>query len=144
MEKDKIASEIRRIYDALCKEKELEREVFEVKTNVPGILQAQQARLNPQELFWGDGGEFADLLQKVADAMPTSVENLITTLIPVAGSRMGTAAKIVVKPSARYTQPAIFWSCVVAPTGRLKTPAQNVIISPLAKLEAEEFKKWKF
>ena len=76
--------------------------------------------------------------------MPTSVENLITTLIPVAGSRMGTAARIIINPNARYTQPSIFWSCVVAPTGRLKTPAQEVIISPLAKIEAEEFKKWQF
>lgn len=138
----RASSEIRRIYEALYKEKELEREVLEVKTNVPGILQAQQARLNPKELFWGDGGEFANLLQKVADAMPTSVENLITTLIPVAGSRMGTAAKITVKPSARFTQPAIFWSCVLAPTGRIKTPLQEMIISPLIKIEAEEFKKW--
>lgn len=137
------SSEVRRIYDALSREKNLERDRLEVKEQIPEIIQAQQARLDPKQLFWGDGGRFADLLQRTADAMPTSVENLITTLIPVAGSRIGTAARIIINPTARYTQPAIYWSCVVAPTGRLKTPAQEVIISPLAKLEADEFRKWK-
>lgn len=138
----RASSEIRRIYDALVKEKSLEFDRLEVKNQIPEIIQAQQARLDPKELFYGDGGNFANLLQKVADAMPTSVENFITTLIPVAGSRMGTAARIIINPRGRHTEPAIFWSCVVAPTGRLKTPTQRVIISPLAKLEADEFRKW--
>lgn len=136
-------ADVRRTYFALVRERQGMEERIEMGQQIPHLLKAQQSRLKPRELFWGDGGKFADLLAKVADAMPTSVENLITTLIPVAGSRMGSAARIVVKPGAKFTQPAIFWSCIVAPTGRLKTPAQEVILGPLTKLEAEEYKWWK-
>lgn len=139
----RATGDIRRAYEALLKERLQKDERLELGQQIPEILKAQQSRLKPKELFWGDGGRFAHLLTTVAASMPTSVENLITTLIPVAGSRIGTSARIVINPTAKYTQPAIFWSCVVAPTGRLKTPAQEVIIAPLCKLEADEFRNWK-
>ncbi|MBC1235734.1 DUF3987 domain-containing protein [Nostoc sp. 2RC] len=136
-------ADVWKLYTARVKEQEQALERKEVSHQLPNLLECQNARLNPEELFWGDGGRFAQLMAHTARAMPTSVEALITTLIPAVGSRIGTAARVVIKPSAGYTQPAIFWSCVVAPTGRLKSPAQQAIISPLNKLEAQEYKKWK-
>jgi hypothetical protein len=103
-------------------------------------LEAEQARLNVKELFWGDGGEFAQTLLDRARSMPTVAERLITTLIPVAGSRMGTAASVLIK--AGHIQPAIFWSCIVAETGQMKTPVQQVVINPLRRFESEEYKRW--
>ncbi|MFM6847162.1 MAG: DUF3987 domain-containing protein, partial [Dolichospermum sp.] len=90
-----------------------------------------------------DGGIFAHTLMGIAENMPTAVEHLITTLIAAAGSRIGTSSRIVINPSAKYAQPAIFWACIVAGTGQLKTPAQQAILSPLNRLEAEEYKAWK-
>ncbi|BAY78387.1 hypothetical protein NIES25_48610 [Nostoc linckia NIES-25] len=133
-------NDIRRIYYALLKEHQTTEERQAASKQIPKLLEAQQTRIDPFSIFWGDGGQFAHALTNVASAMPTSVENLITTLIPALGSRMGTAARIIINPNSGYNQPAIYWSCIVAPTGRLKTPAQEVILSPLMHLEAEEYK----
>jgi Protein of unknown function (DUF3987) len=80
---------------------------------------------------------FADILLKTARAMPTAPEFLFTTLLPAAASRVGTAAQIVIKPSANYKQPMVFWSAIVAQSGSMKTPAQRVIIDPLVNLEKD-------
>jgi Protein of unknown function (DUF3987) len=80
---------------------------------------------------------FADILLKTARAMPTAPEFLFTTLLPAAASRVGTAAQIVIKPSANYKQPLVFWSAIVAQSGSMKTPAQRVIIDPLVNLEKD-------
>jgi len=140
---ERSPGDVRRIYEARRKEREKNDRRTETLREIPSLLEAQKARLDPFKLFFGDGGKFADLISRTAASMPTSVENLITTLIPAVGSRIGTAGRIIIKPSARYSQPSIFWTCIVAPTGRLKTPAQQVILSALTKLEAEEFKLWK-
>ncbi len=80
---------------------------------------------------------FAQLLIDTARAMPTAPEMLFTTLLPAAASRIGTGARVVVKPSAKYTQPMVFWAAVVADSGALKTPVQRVITDPLISLEKE-------
>ncbi|MBD2358134.1 DUF3987 domain-containing protein, partial [Tolypothrix sp. FACHB-123] len=110
---------------------------------LPTLLEAQKAELSPSQLLWGDGGKLALLLEATAQAMPVSPEALLTTLFPVAGSRIGTSSQLVVDPRTAYTVTSIFWTCVVAPTGRLKTPAQKAIINPLNKLEANEYNNWK-
>ncbi len=110
---------------------------------LPTLLEAQKASLSPSQLLWGDGGKLASSLEAIANAMPVSAEALLTTLFPVAGSRIGTSSQLVVDPRTGYTVTSIFWTCVVAPTGRLKTPAQKTIINPLNKLEANEYNNWK-
>lgn len=80
---------------------------------------------------------FAQRLIDTARAMPTAPEMLFTTLLPAAASRIGTGARVVVKPSAKYTQPMVFWTAVVADSGSLKTPVQRVITDPLIALEKE-------
>ncbi|MBD2364778.1 DUF3987 domain-containing protein [Anabaena minutissima FACHB-250] len=140
---DRYPADIWKLYNARVKEQEQAENREFTKKQLPSLLDAQKARLNPYELFWGDGGKFAHILLGVAQSMPTAVEHLITTLIPAAGSRIGTSARIVVNPRGKYTQPAIFWSCIVAPTGQLKSPSQQVILSALNKLETEEYKLWK-
>lgn len=110
---------------------------------LPTLLEAQKAELSPSQLLWGDGGKLASLLEATAQAMPVSPEALLTTMFPVAGSRIGTSSQLVIDPRTGYTVTSIFWTCVVAPTGRLKTPAQKAIINPLNKLEANEYNNWK-
>lgn len=80
---------------------------------------------------------FAKILIDTAEAMPTAPEFLLTTLLPAAASRIGTAAQVVIKPSAKYTQPMIFWTAIVAQSGSLKTPAQRIILDPLVALEKD-------
>jgi hypothetical protein len=80
---------------------------------------------------------FADILTQTARAMPTAPEFLFTTLLPAAASRIGSAAQVVIKPSAKYTQPMVFWTADVSGSGTLKTPAQRIILDPLIALEKE-------
>jgi hypothetical protein len=135
--------DIWKLYNARVKEQEQLEDRKQTTKQLPTLLDAQKSRLDPYELFWSDGGDFATTLMGIAENMPTAVEHLITTLIPAAGSRIGTSSKIVINPSVKYTQPAIFWTCIVAGTGQLKSPTQQAILSPLNKLEAEEYKRWK-
>lgn len=85
---------------------------------------------------------FAEILTKTANAMPTTPEFLFTTLLPAAASRIGTAAQVVIKPSAKYTQPMVIWSAIVAQSGSMKTPAQRIILDPLTTLEKEAHKRY--
>jgi hypothetical protein len=140
---DRYAADVWKLYNARIKEQEQLEDRKRTTKQLPTLLDAQKARLEPRELFWSDGGIFARTLMGMAENMPTAVEHLITTLIAAAGSRIGTSSRIIISPSAKYTQPAIFWTCIVAGTGQLKTPAQQAILSPLNRLEAEEYKAWK-
>ncbi len=142
-QRDRYPADIWKLYSARVKEQEQLEDRQQITKQLPTLLDAQKARLNPSELFWSDGGGFAHALMGMAENMPTAVEHLITTLIAAAGSRIGTSSRIIISPAAKYAQPAIFWTCVVAGTGQLKTPAQQAILSPLNRLEAEEYKAWK-
>jgi|694.fasta_scaffold22879_11 hypothetical protein len=140
---DRYPADIWKLYNARVKEQEQLEDRKQTTKQLPTLLDAQKARLDPYELFWSDGGIFAHTLMGMAENMPTAVEHLITTLIPAAGSRIGTSSRIIVKADGKYKQPAIFWSCIVAGTGQLKTPAQQAILSPLHTLEGEEYRAWK-
>ena len=59
------------------------------------------------------------------------------TVSYAAASRIGSAAQVVIKPSAKYTQPMVFWTADVSGSGTLKTPAQRIILDPLIALEKE-------
>ncbi len=82
---------------------------------------------------------FADILVNTAKAMPTAPEFLFTTLLSAAASRVGTSAQVIIKPSAKYSQPMVFWSAIVANSGSMKTPAQRIILDPLVELEKQAY-----
>ncbi len=86
---------------------------------------------------------FAKILLDTAKAMPTAPEFLFTTLLPAAASRVGTNAQIIIKPSAKYSQPMLFWTAIVANSGAMKTPAQKIILDPLVAMEQEAFERYK-
>ncbi|MDF5723001.1 MAG: DUF3987 domain-containing protein [Rhizonema sp. PD37] len=86
--------------------------------------------------------QFAQILIDTANAMPTAPEFLFTTLLGAAASRVGSAARVIVKPSAKYAQPLVMWTSIVAESGSMKTPAQQVIIEPLVQLEAEAYDRY--
>jgi hypothetical protein len=128
-----------------AKEKEHEQAVQRAEAiaqGLPALSEVRSQRLTLRDFLWGDQGVLANQLLEVAKAMPTTPEFLLTTLIAVAGSRIGAGTKVVIKASAQYTQPAIYRTMIVAPTGFKKTPTQSVIIEPLKVLESEEHQKW--
>ncbi|MBD2453224.1 DUF3987 domain-containing protein [Nostoc sp. FACHB-87] len=139
----RTSNEIWRLYKTRDEEETeiLDREV--ATKQLPTLLEAQRASLSPDHLLWGDGGKLAYLLKTTAESMPVAVEALLTTLFPVAGSRIGTSSRLIVNARTNYTVTPIFWSCVVSKTGTLKSPAQKVVVNPLDKLEAQEYHNWK-
>ncbi|HEY9795376.1 MAG TPA: CHC2 zinc finger domain-containing protein, partial [Leptolyngbyaceae cyanobacterium] len=133
-------TELRKLYQERKAEDEQSEERAEAKLSLPSLL--QNRTLNLTDYLWGDNGVLAQAISGTAKAMPTSSEFLFTTLLPTAAALIGTSSRIVVKAKGKYKQPCIIWSAVVARSGQLKTPAQNVILDPLVKLEIEESQKY--
>jgi hypothetical protein len=135
--------DLRDLAKTLEEEIEIGDNLDDAKSKVRELVKHQEARLNPGQVLYGDGGVLADLIEKVADAMPAHPEDILTALIPVVFSRLGAETEIVISPSSGYTQPAIGQSMVVKATGEKKTPIVNVAIKPLLDLEAQLHKQYK-
>ncbi|WP_026735688.1 DUF3987 domain-containing protein [Fischerella sp. PCC 9605] len=116
-----------------------DEEIDEIKSNLSELFGYRDSRINLFEIL---PEPLARLVVARADAMPTSPEHLLTTLIPTAGSRFG-LAKIEICREAGFIQPAIYRTASVMPSGRLKTPTSQQIISPLQKLESAAYEEWK-
>jgi hypothetical protein len=131
--------EIENLAKALELEQTAEFDQAEAVQKLSDLLQTQQTSLDLTRYLepW-----FANLLLKTADAMPTAPEFLFTTLLPAAASRIGSAAQVVVKASAKYVQPMIIQSLIASGSGTLKSPTQQVVISPLYNLEKEAYESY--
>jgi hypothetical protein len=118
----------------LIVEQEEEQDQLESTDRLQNLLRTREPNLNLHDFLepW-----FADILIKTAQAMPTAPEFLFTTLLSAAASQIGTAAQVIIKPSAKYKQPMVFWSAIVADSGSMKTPAQRVILDPLVEIEKQ-------
>jgi hypothetical protein len=126
--------EIEKLAQSLTAEANQETDHEDASQKLKDLIQTRRSHLDLRDYLepW-----FAITLMDAAQAMPTAPEFLFTTLLPAVASRIGTAAKIVVKASAQYTQPMVFWSAIVAHSGSMKTPSQRIILDPLMKLEQE-------
>lgn len=129
--------QIKSIYQALANDTELLAATARAGSDLQQLAAVRGTRLPIEAGLFGDGGQLATKIRQVAEAMPTAPEFLVTTLIPVLATAMGTAQTLVIHATAGYTAEAIFRSIVVAPTGRKKTPAQMAIIKALTELETE-------
>jgi DNA primase len=107
---------------------------------LPHLQSLETQRLNLSKLL---PQPLADALMVTAQAIPTTPEALLTTLIPALGSRIGGSSRIVIKPSSNYVQPCIFRTALVANTGDRKTPTQMAILAPLYQLEREAAEQYK-
>jgi Protein of unknown function (DUF3987) len=125
---------------ALIAEQAQEQDQIESTDRLKNLLRTREPNLDLHDFLepW-----FADILLKTAQAMPTAPEFLFTTLLPAAASQIGNAAQVIIKPSAKYKQPMVFWSAIVADSGSMKTPAQRVILDPLVELEKQAYEAYK-
>jgi hypothetical protein len=129
--------EIEKLFRDRKSDEDQNEDKVDLAAKLPSLIEAQNARLNLADFLWGDGGVLAESMQTVATEMPTAPEFLFTSFLPVCASRLGTAAQIVIKPSAGFRQPSIVRICLVAKSGDLKSPAQKIVIHPLEELENE-------
>ncbi|MEB3213832.1 MAG: DUF3987 domain-containing protein [Leptolyngbyaceae bacterium] len=131
--------EIEKLAQSLTTEADQETDHEDASQKLKALIQTRRSHLDLRDYLepW-----FAITLMDAAQAMPTAPEFLFTTLLPTVASRIGTAAKVVIKASAQYTQPMVFWSAIVAHSGSMKTPSQRIILDPLMKLEQEAHERF--
>jgi len=115
-------------------EGDLATEVIEAIKSFQETLKSCRKRLDIQRYL---EPALAEPLLAASAAMPTAPEYLFNTLLATSGSRIGTAARIVINPEGGYTQPCIFWTANVAHSGQAKTPPQQVLLKPLEEMEAD-------
>jgi hypothetical protein len=132
--------DVEKLAKSLAIEVDLQIDQAEAAKKLSSLLKTRRTQLDLNRYLeaW-----FAETLIETARAMPTAPEFLFTTLLPAAASRVGTAARIIVKPSAKYSQPMVFWTAIVANSGAMKTPAQRIILDPLVALETEAYESFR-
>lgn len=125
--------------EKLYKDLQEEEEALTAAEAASKDLQQAQAIRNQQlpirQGLYGDGGDLAQKIYQVAEAMPTAPEFLVTTLIPMLAAAIGTSSQLMILPTAGYSVPCIFRSIIVAKTGCKKTPAQKAILNVFHQLE---------
>lgn len=131
--------QIEQLAKLLTNEVDLQTDTLAATQKLSSLLKTCPQQLDLTRLL---EPRFARLLIDTANAMPTAPEFLFTTLLGTAASVVGSAARVIVKPSGKYTQPLVMWTSIVAGSGSVKTPAQRVIIDPLVQLEAEAFERY--
>jgi hypothetical protein len=132
--------DVEKLAKSLAIEVDLQTDQVEAAKKLSNLVKTRRTQLDLNRYLepW-----FAEVLIETARAMPTAPEFLFTTLLPAAASRVGTAARIIIKPSAKYSQPMVFWTAIVANSGSMKTPAQRVILDPLVALETEAYASYR-
>ncbi|NEP17572.1 MAG: DUF3987 domain-containing protein [Leptolyngbya sp. SIO4C1] len=130
-----IGAFIKPFHQALEKESEVATATCEAARDLDPLKAIREQPLDIEAGLYGDEGRLAYLIRQVAEAMPTAPEFLVTTLIPVLGSRIGTKSRLIISKTAKYSAVSIFRTLIVAKTGHKKTPAQMAILSVLEKLE---------
>jgi DNA primase len=132
--------DVEKLAKSLTIEVDLQTDQIEAAKKLSSLIKTRRTQLDLNRYLepW-----FAEVLIETARAMPTAPEFLFTTLLPAAASRVGTAARIIIKPSAKYSQPMVFWTAIVANSGSMKTPAQRVILDPLVALETEAYESYR-
>ncbi|MFG6097382.1 DUF3987 domain-containing protein [Leptothoe sp. ISB3NOV94-8A] len=135
LEQGQSPQQINRIYQATEHQQAQQEAIGEVANALVELNTIRQSHLPIEAGLYGDGGQLARILIQTAEAMPTATEFVVTTLIPVLASRIGTSSTLRILDTGGYTQKAIFRTLIVAKTGCKKTPAQKIIIGALECLE---------
>ncbi|MBW4441895.1 MAG: DUF3987 domain-containing protein [Plectolyngbya sp. WJT66-NPBG17] len=112
----------------------------EITSSINELLDLQKSTLKARDFLHP---ELAELIERSAIALPTAESWLLTTLFPAIGSAMGGGQRLVVSPASNYVVSPIFWSAIVAKSGRKKSPTQGAIVKPLTELETEAYKSYK-
>lgn len=106
--------------------------IEDFRAEVEEILQRKGVRLNLQKYLHP---RLSVGLDQVAAAMPTRSEMLLTALLPIASSLIGTSSVLHIKSGHGWYEPAILWTAGVEKTGKLKTPTFNTLFKPLLTLQ---------
>jgi hypothetical protein len=115
-------------------------ELDNIKSNLDDLINVPNEPLDLNYIF---GDYIADIIKESAQEIPTNPDAIVTILLPVLASVIGTRSRIIVNPNTRYIVPFIIRSMIVARSGNKKSPTARLAVDPLQDLNIEEHKKYK-
>lgn len=115
-------------------------ELESIKSNLDDLINVPNEQLDLGYIF---GDFFAETIKESAKEIPTNPDAIVTILLPVLASAIGTRSRIIVNPNTRYIVPFIIRSMIVAKSGNKKSPTARLAVDPLQDLNIEEYKKYK-
>lgn len=107
-------------------------ELLESLKEMRGIEAVKSDRLDPYKLF---PYELANALERAAAVLPCPVEALITALLSVCSTLVGTSSRVSI--SQTWHECLVFWGMISGPTGSMKSTTLSLVTTPLVKMQAQ-------
>jgi len=107
-------------------------ELLESLKEMRGIEAVKSDRLDPYKLF---PYELANALERAAAVLPCPVEALITALLSVCSTLVGTSSRVFMSQS--WDECLVFWGMISGPTGSMKSTTLSLITKPLIRMQAQ-------
>jgi hypothetical protein len=89
------------------------------------------------------GGELGKLLSIAAGNFNIPVEILNFCLLPILGSRINSATRLMINPGTSFDVPPIRWSGLVGDSGTKKSPIIGLLTKPMNKKQLELYEDYK-
>jgi Protein of unknown function (DUF3987) len=89
------------------------------------------------------GGELGNLLSIAAGNFNIPVEILNFCLLPILGSRINSATRLMINPGTSFDVPPIRWSGLVGDSGTKKSPIIGLLTKPMNKKQIELYEDYK-
>lgn len=118
----------------------LKIELEDLKSNLDDLINVPNEQLSLNYIF---GDYIAEVLKESALGIPTNPDAIVTILLPVLASVIGTRSRIVVNPNTRYIVPFILRTMIVAKSGNKKSPTARLAIDPLQDMNIDAYKSYK-
>ncbi|WP_017295856.1 DUF3987 domain-containing protein [Geminocystis herdmanii] len=115
-------------------------ELDSVKSNLDDLINVPNEQLDLNYIF---GDLLSDLIKDTAKEIPTNPDAIITILLPVLASVIGTRSRIIVNPKTRYIVPFIIRSMIVARSGHKKSPTARLAVDPLQDINVDYYHQYK-
>lgn len=118
----------------------LKIEIEDLKSNFDDLINVPNEQLNLNYIF---GDYIAETIKESAKEIPTNPDAVVTVLLPVLASVIGTRSRIVVNPNTRYIVPYILRTMIVAKSGNKKSPTARLALDALQELNTKAYKVYK-
>lgn len=115
-------------------------ELEELKGDLDDFINVPNEQLNLNYIF---GDLIAETLKQSASEIPTNPDAVVTVLLPVLSSVIGTRSRVIVNQNTRYIVPFILRTMIVAKSGNKKSPTARLAIDSLQEKNSKAHKRYK-
>jgi hypothetical protein len=130
---------IRRIYNEILEEIEVNEQRQERKTEVEKLLEISSHRLDLENFLHPN---LAKPIQQVSIWKGGDPETVLTHLLPIVAGLINPKSRIVAKECINFVEPFLLYAGVVALSGSRKTPLLDIVKKPLVRLQTAEDQRY--